>query len=570
MKLIILGANGMLGSMLSFVCRKQGYPALRVTRSMFDALKDPVTKLDKYFDAPCCVINCIGAIPQKKYSDQDYKILNTKLPLELSKLCELKHAPFIHVSTNCVFSGKISDCDENSTPDATDSYGLSKFNGEPMYGMILRCSIIGPERCSKAGLMEWFLQNDETSVNGFTNHYWNGLTTYELSNVIIQCVSNNCVSNGIFHLHSEKTVSKYELLCQLKMIFKKSITIVPKETDDTKYYTLKSINTMPQKTIDKQLEDMVRIYNEFKAPLKILFFNPGHVKNTTGLELMCTSCGLLLEQTRDRNIVYKGDYDILISNDSYFDPESLPTHIKVVFGPQFFVFPSGPLCGPYESKYEHNVVYNSLSKWVQNAFDEFASLKVPIVQFPFAVDISSFTINKSVIYDCLLYIKHRNKVVIERVVEYLMSKGLKFKVIEYGKYNESEYKEKLCGCKFMIVIDAHESQGFALLEAMSCNVPLLVLDAKSMHDEVDSRDLETHIYKQHRDKMLKATSVPYWSDECGLRFNSLEDFPNYLNKMCDTYSEYTPRNFVTSHLSPIKCMNKILHYFDFKQCSAKL
>lgn len=561
MKLIILGANGMLGSMLSFVCRQRNYPALRVTRSMFDVLKDPISKLEKYFDVPCCVVNCIGAIPQKTYTDADYTLLNTTYPQELSKLCEARRIPFIHMSTNCVFSGSVQECDESCIPDATDIYGLSKYKGEPTYGMTIRCSIIGPERVSQNGLMEWFLSQPK-DVFGYTDHYWNGLTTLELSTILVQCVIDGSIAEkGVFHFFSDTVVSKYDILCELKRLFGKSITIHPK-ANGVKHFTLKSLYTHPRQSIVGQLAELQTLYEQFNAPCKVLFFNPCHIKNVKGLELMCASHGLRFEQTNDPNCVFQGDYDILISNTTYIDPEILPTHAKVIFGPQHFVFPHGDVLGTYRANYEHRVVFNSLSKWVEVMFLEFGSFKVPIVQFPFAVDVDKFKMNRIPEFDCLVYVKSRHLTIVNAVIETLMRKGLTFRIIAYGSYTETDYINLLSKCRFMLVIDRHESQGFAIQEAMSCNVPLLVLDVNSMHEEADDRDYVTFIYKE-TNKNLFATVVPYWSDSCGILLKSLDELDYGIDKimpLCD--SHYTPRDFILRELSPHKCMSRILSYFD--------
>jgi glycosyltransferase involved in cell wall biosynthesis len=296
--------------------------------------------------------------------------------------------------------------------------------------------------------------------------------------------------------------------------------------------------------------------------MKILYFRPGHIKNTHGLELMCASYDIELVKSFNIDDVYKADYDIVISNDTYFDPDSLPKHVKIIFGPQFSVFPAVQLIGSYNAEYETRVVYNSLSKWVGEMMLTFSELKFSIVQFPFAVDIDNFYLKRSPNYDCLVYVKARHKDVMDETLGVLLSKGMTFKIIQYGSYTETDYKEKLVGCRFMLVLDAHESQGFALEEAMSCNVPLLVLDAQSMHDEVDARDYCSPIYNNYKDKSLKATSVPYWSDECGLLINHVSEMPDAVDNMLANYMKYNPREYILSTLSPKPCMERILNYFD--------
>ena len=55
----------------------------------------------------------------------------------------------IHFSSDCVYSGnrKLKDggYTETDTPDADDTYGLTKRLGTPEYGMTLRTSFIGHE-----------------------------------------------------------------------------------------------------------------------------------------------------------------------------------------------------------------------------------------------------------------------------------------------------------------------------------------------------------------------------------------------------------------------------------------
>jgi len=262
MNIIILGSNGMLGSMLSFLAKKKNKNIICLTRKDFDAEKDNITKLSVYIKQPCCVVNCIGAIPQKNYSENSYTKLNTELPLKLSEFCKMYSVPLIHVSTNCVFSGKEADCLESNIPDAIDLYGLSKYQGEPEDCTVIRCSIIGPERNTSFGLMEWFLSKEGT-VNGYTDHYWNGLTTLELSNAILTIINENKFINGIQHLYSQNTVSKFELLQIISERSSSKCKILPISAG-IKHYTLKSTINSPRILLEQQLTDLFNILNAYR------------------------------------------------------------------------------------------------------------------------------------------------------------------------------------------------------------------------------------------------------------------------------------------------------------------
>jgi dTDP-4-dehydrorhamnose reductase len=267
--IVILGSNGMLGSMMSFVASKRGMPHVGLGRDRFDALTSPIDSLLSY--KPTCIVNCIGAIPQKHYDEDMLFRLNRDFPNTLTAFCQEKDIPLIHMSTNCVFSGESPCCTETEVPNAKDIYGISKAQGEPDYGVVIRSSIIGPEKEGAHGLFEWFLQS-KSDVNGYTDHMWNGVTTYELSQFVFDLLNQKEWSSRILHVYSEDTVSKYELLCLIKGIFHWSHEIHPIQKG-TKYYTLLSNVTSARCSLLEQLQVLKDIYPQYNAYMS-------NIKNT--------------------------------------------------------------------------------------------------------------------------------------------------------------------------------------------------------------------------------------------------------------------------------------------------
>lgn len=297
--------------------------------------------------------------------------------------------------------------------------------------------------------------------------------------------------------------------------------------------------------------------------MKIVFHAPGHIKNRIGLELMCKAAHIELEVTHDNVRIQRDDYDLLILNSVYVDPSTIPSRIKIIYGPQHFVFPKAPFLGAQElssSDGQPRIVYNALSPWVKAAYAEFGSLRFPVETFPFAVDVEKFSptaVEKK--YDCLVYIKHREQRIVDTVLQIVGNAGLVHKIFQYGSYNEATYLSALQESKFMVVVDAHESQGFALQEAMACGVPLLVLDATSMYDEFYNGH---QVYAEHKgQKTLACSSVPYWSPACGIRITELSEFEEALAGMAGNLSSFSPREFVLTHLSARPCIQRILEYF---------
>ena len=287
-----------------------------------------------------------------------------------------------------------------------------------------------------------------------------------------------------------------------------------------------------------------------------------HNKNWEAIQRMCKSYNIEFEYTNCINRIKNNDYDILYSMASYINPYDIPENIKIIYGPQLWVFPSGQLLGKFDDNIKNRCVYNSLSVWVEDLYREFGEFTIPIYQFPFSVNINKFNyVNKDKEYDCLVYVKRRSNELINYTISLLNEKNLKYKIIKYGSYNEEDYLLFLNKSKFMISLDAHESQGFALEEAMSCNIPLLVVDSTSMYDETDNGIDSTYNYLKVSNKKLSSTSVPYWSDECGIKISDKLELSQSINKMVISYETFTARNYIVRTLSDEVCMKRILDYF---------
>lgn len=298
--------------------------------------------------------------------------------------------------------------------------------------------------------------------------------------------------------------------------------------------------------------------------MKLLLYNKEitNHKNYDSIIRMCKSKNIEFEHSYDINRIKCNDYDILWCNDEYISPDTIPTNIKIIYGPQFFTFPEGDLVGKLDINNKYRCVYNSLSKWGENMYLEFTELKVPIFQFPFSIDIEKFNEiknNTNKKYDCILYIKRRTLYIINYCINILNNKKIKYVIYQYGNYEENDYINDLHNCKFMLVLDAHEYQGFALQEAMSCNIPLLVLNSTSMYDESDYNYNSNCI--SYKTKKLLSTSVPYWSDECGIKIINESELENNIEYMLKNYNKFNPRNYIKNTLSDKICMNRILDYF---------
>src|SRR5262249_32316179 len=112
--------------------------------------------------------------------------INSLLPHRLALVCAAAGARLVHLSTDCVFSGRKGAYTESDPPDADDLYGRSKYLGEVASPgcLTLRTSIIGRELSRKTGLLEWLLSQRGATVKGFRSAIFSGFTTHEMGRII--------------------------------------------------------------------------------------------------------------------------------------------------------------------------------------------------------------------------------------------------------------------------------------------------------------------------------------------------------------------------------------------------
>ena len=246
MRVLVLGASGMLGNvMLRMLSQQKHWAVYGTLRSPNVALQElaPQAHLLHGFHAdqpdslmaaltqsrPQVVINCVGLVKQLASADDPLEAIpiNTLLPHRLARLCELTQTRLVHISTDCVFSGRQGNYRESDTPDAEDLYGRSKLLGEvcDRHAITLRTSIIGHELRSAHGLIDWFL-SQQARVKGYTEAVFSGLPTCELARVVRDIVIPHASLSGVYHVAAEP-ISKHDLLQIVNREYGKNLQIEP-------------------------------------------------------------------------------------------------------------------------------------------------------------------------------------------------------------------------------------------------------------------------------------------------------------------------------------------------------
>src|SRR4051794_30043428 len=247
MKVLILGGSGMLGHKLwqRFSERFDAYVTFRGAASayaragLFDLARSIGGVSAQDFDSiarafaavrPRAVVNCIGIVKQDASAKDPLTSIavNSLFPHRLAQLARAAGARLIHLSTDCVFSGRAGNYDESARTDAEDLYGRAKLLGE-VEGegcLTVRTSMIGRELSGAHGLLEWFLSQEGGRVRGFRRAVFSGFTTRALADLLARVVAEHKSLSGVWHAAADP-VNKFELLSLIKEAYGLSVEIEP-------------------------------------------------------------------------------------------------------------------------------------------------------------------------------------------------------------------------------------------------------------------------------------------------------------------------------------------------------
>ena len=276
--------------------------------------------------------------------------------------------------------------------------------------------------------------------------------------------------------------------------------------------------------------------------MKVLIIGTFHHKNKEGLKQMMSYLNYEYKWGTYNDIP---NYDLIFLPDNPIDTSKFPTK-KFIFGNHFSVFPTNKLL--LINNIHNNSIYIQPSTWASRVWkDMHAEKYIPVKTLPFAVNTDKFSSNNNVKHKVFIYFKSRKQSELELLTSHLKEKNVEYVIFDYRKrYKEEYYISWLKESKYGIWLGRHESQGFALQEALSMNVPLLVWDVTSMNQE------EGYNYPE-----ISGTVIPYFDKRCGEYFYKEDEFVEKYNKFISKLSTYKPREFVLENLSVEVCGERL-------------
>ena len=265
MKVLILGGTGVIGKQIVSSLFSSNVSVTAVSRGVISneknsskakfvnidlvrASQDQLFTLVSDFDY---VINAAGVIKQRiSPSDISTQIeainLNSMLPIRLAALIPRNPIKIINITTDCVFDGFQGNYDESDSHSALDIYGKSKSLGEVEAQNVfnLRCSVIGPDS-TPLSLAGWVVHQElNAKITGYVNHFWNGITTYSLSKILLGITQSDFWKSGTHHLVPANSWTKFQLVQELLQVTnRQDLSLVEGLADQGVNRILQTINS---------------------------------------------------------------------------------------------------------------------------------------------------------------------------------------------------------------------------------------------------------------------------------------------------------------------------------------
>ncbi len=281
-KVLVLGSKGMLGQELVKVFESDkkyeviGWDRDEIDVTDFDGLKKRVSDLWPDFIFNAVAYNAVDLCEENDEEYEKAKLLNVKLPRELSKISDALQAVLVHYSTDYVFdgerpvyksgSGRAPSCcgqgcpgcqyggqedtidffeyREEDKPNPLSRYGKTKFDGEKEVlkrdhqSYVIRLSkLFGKPATSEMGKKSFFDVMLEKGKNGETLKVIDGEMSKFTYAPDLALESKNIVEDdisdyGIYHVVNEGAVTWYQGVLELFKIAGIETEIIPVQPEE--------------------------------------------------------------------------------------------------------------------------------------------------------------------------------------------------------------------------------------------------------------------------------------------------------------------------------------------------
>lgn len=278
MKILITGANGLLGSNLCLIYSENKNNTIYATSKeltnipncqnyKFDITnKEDFVLLEKLkLDI---IIHC-AALTNVDYCEEHPKETEEIISLSSKNIAEFANrigSYLIHISTDAVFDGNKGNYTEGDKPDPINVYGKTKLNAEQYIQKIyeksnnnysiIRTNIYGCNRKNKESLAEWMLHKLERKekLSGIKDVFFTPILVNNLSEALLELYKLKY--KGIIHIAGSENCSKLEFAYKIAKVFKLNKNLIePISVDSLNFKARRSknmtLNTQKAQTLLK-------------------------------------------------------------------------------------------------------------------------------------------------------------------------------------------------------------------------------------------------------------------------------------------------------------------------------
>ncbi len=252
--ILVMGAGGMLGGYVLREGWKMNMPMVGVSKEMCDVTNpSQVRNLFSAYRDPI-IINCAGIVRGRATMLMSH--INGRAP----HLLKRHTSRLVHVSTDCVFDGKIETggYTEDSETSPEDVYAQTKLVGEVVDDghVTVRGSFVG---FGERGLLRWLIdQQSGSTIKGFTDRMWNGMTAATFARGLLVIAIGEMT--GLVHLVGSEVLSKCDLLLDVVEGLKLLIEVKPVERGARRMVLASNRIEAVSDTWDEMLAELVEEY----------------------------------------------------------------------------------------------------------------------------------------------------------------------------------------------------------------------------------------------------------------------------------------------------------------------
>ena len=234
MRVLVTGANGMLGQDLCPILKKQGYEVIKTDIQDLDITDFFVCKSKISEISPDIVIHC-AAYTDVEGAEKDFETaqkINVFGTENIAKICAKNNIILVYISTDYVFDGeKNLPYTTQDIPNPINNYGLTKFQGEKLVKelcvkhYIIRTSwLYGINGKNFVNTM-LKLTKDNKEIKVVTDQIGSPTWSVELSEKIIEIIRNKTF--GIYHVSGEGCVSWHDFAQEIFAIKGLKVNLLP-------------------------------------------------------------------------------------------------------------------------------------------------------------------------------------------------------------------------------------------------------------------------------------------------------------------------------------------------------